>query len=123
MGRRQKTHYPRMEVELADKTLLPPRRSVYVLPGLTGGHIHGLQRIWIRIMAQAGLDDVRLHDLRHTVGSLWHLAGLTQRQIEDLLGHRQLSTTARYINSADEHKRETVDAWGAEVTRLVVPWK
>lgn len=30
MGRRQKTHYPRMEVELADKTLLPPRRAEVV---------------------------------------------------------------------------------------------
>lgn len=96
-----------------------PRRSVFILPGTTGGPIGGVQRIWRRIRTAAGLPDVRLHDLRHTVGSLGHRAGLNQRQIADLLGHRQMHTTARYINSADEHRRETVNAWGAEVVRLV----
>lgn len=96
-----------------------PRSSVYILPGETGGPIGGMQRAWRRIRKAAGLGEVRLHDLRHTVGSLGHRAGLTQRQIADLLGHRQMHTTARYINSADEHKRETVKAWGAEVLRVV----
>lgn len=97
-----------------------PRSSVFVLPGTTGGPMGGVQKIWRRIRKAAQLEDVRIHDLRHTVGSLGHRAGLTQRQIADLLGHRQLATTARYINSADEHKRETANAWGAEVARLAV---
>lgn len=95
-----------------------PRTSAYILPGETGGPIGGMQRAWRRIRKAAGLNEVRLHDLRHTVGSLGHRAGLTQRQIADLLGHKQMHTTARYINSADEHKRETVDAWGSEISRL-----
>lgn len=95
-----------------------PRSSVFVLPGRTGGPIGGLQKIWERLRKAAGLDGVRLHDLRHTVGSLSDRAGLTQRQIADLLGHAQLSTTARYINSADEHKRATADAWSAVVVKI-----
>jgi integrase len=95
-----------------------PRTSVYILPGTTGGPIGGMQRIWRRIRTEAGLGEVRLHDLRHTVGSLGHRAGLTQRQIADLLGHRQLSTTARYINAHDDHKKETADAWSAVVVRI-----
>lgn len=66
----------------------------------------------------ARLADVRIHDLRHTVGSLGHRAGLTQREIADLLGHKQMHTTARYINSADEYKRETADRWGSVVAGL-----
>lgn len=97
-----------------------PRSSVYILPGRTGGPIGGLVRIWSRIRAAAGIPaDVRLHDLRHTVGSLGDRAGLTKRQIADLLGHRQMSTTDRYINSADDHKRQTADAWSAVVVGLV----
>jgi integrase len=96
-----------------------PKSSVFVLPGETGGQIGGIQRAWRRIRKAAELGDTRLHDLRHTVGSLGHRAGLTQRQIADLLGHRQLATTARYINSADEHKRETAVAWGVEISRVV----
>lgn len=95
-----------------------PRTSVYVLPGEKGGPIGGMQRAWRRMRKAAGLEDVRLHDLRHTVGSLGHRAGLNQRQIADLLGHRQMATTARYINSADEHKREAVTAWAGEVARI-----
>lgn len=95
-----------------------PRSSVFVLPGRTGGPIGGLQKIWERLRKAAGLDGVRLHDLRHTVGSLSDRAGLTQRQIADLLGHRQMSTTARYINSADEHKKATADAWSAVVVKI-----
>lgn len=95
-----------------------PRTSVYILPGEKGGPIGGMQRAWRRMRKAAGLEDVRLHDLRHTVGSLGHRAGLNQRQIADLLGHRQMATTARYINSADEHKREAVTAWAGEVTRI-----
>lgn len=95
-----------------------PRWSVYILPGRTGGPIEGLQKIWERVRASIGMRDVRLHDLRHTVGSLSDRAGLSQRQIADLLGHKQLSTTARYINSADVHKRATADAWGAAVVKI-----
>lgn len=36
MGRRQKPHYPRMEVELADETLLPPRRAEVVMLAARG---------------------------------------------------------------------------------------
>lgn len=95
-----------------------PRRSVFILPGQTGGPIGGLTKIWGRVRLEAGLPDVRLHDLRHTVGSLADRAGMTQRQIADLLGHRQTSTTARYINSADEHKRATAAEWAAVVVKI-----
>lgn len=95
-----------------------PRSSVYVLPGKTGGPIGGLTGIWERIRDRAGLPGVRIHDLRHTVGSLADRAGFTQRQIADLLGHRQLSTTARYINSADDHKRETAEGWASVVVAM-----
>lgn len=98
-----------------------PRTSVYILPGRTGGPIGGLTKIWAVIRARAGLPDVRLHDLRHTVGSLADRAGMTSRQIADLLGHAQTSTTARYVNSHDEHKRATVQAWATVVTAMKKP--
>lgn len=98
-----------------------PRASVYILPGRTGGPIGGLTKIWGVIRASAGLPDVRLHDLRHTVGSAADRAGMSQRQIADLLGHAQISTTARYVNSHDEHKKATVQAWASVVTAMKKP--
>lgn len=76
-----------------------PRSSIYILPGLTGGPLGGHRRIWLRILKRAGLTDrVRIHDLRHTVGSYAHAAGATQRDVADLLGHKQMATAARYIH-------------------------
>jgi integrase len=75
-----------------------PRSSVYILPGLKGGPMSGHQKIWRSVCRAAGVDGCRIHDLRHTVGTYAHAAGATQREIADLLGHKQLSTTERYIN-------------------------
>lgn len=75
-----------------------PRTSVYILPGETGGPMSGHQKSWAKLCKAAGIKGVRIHDIRHTVGSYAHKAGATQREIADLLGHRQLSTTERYIN-------------------------
>lgn len=82
-----------------------PRTSIYVLPGQTGGPIGGHRKIWLRILHRAGLTDrVRIHDLRHTVGSYAHRAGASQRDVADLLGHKQMSTAARYIHGPASEK-------------------
>lgn len=82
-----------------------PRTSIYVLPGQTGGPIGGHRKIWLRILRRAGLTDrVRIHDLRHTVGSYAHRAGASQREVADLLGHKQMATAARYIHGPESEK-------------------
>jgi len=56
---------------------------------------------WTTARKLAGIEDVRLHDLRHTFGTRLNQLGLSQASIARSLGHQQLSTTYRYIN-ADE---------------------
>lgn len=65
---------------------------------------------WGRFRKRVGLEDVRLHDLRHTVGSYAHAAGMSQREIADLLGHKQLATSARYMNSIHGQTQKNVEA-------------
>lgn len=82
-----------------------PRNSIFVLPGINGGPLGGHRRIWLRILSRAGISDrVRIHDLRHTVGSYAHRAGASQRDVADLLGHKQMATAARYIHGADSER-------------------
>ena len=89
-----------------------PATSVYVLPGLTGGPISGHQKAWRAIRKAAGLDDVRIHDLRHTFGSWAHRNGMSLKAVADLLGHKQLSTSERYISGigTEAHRNATIVA-------------
>jgi integrase len=73
-----------------------PEAVVFPSPRRDGAPWRGLQKAWERIRRRAGLDGVRLHDLRHTAGARGAELGLGQAQIGALLGHRTPSTTARY---------------------------
>lgn len=70
---------------------------------------------WDMLRSRVGLSDVRIHDLRHTFGSLGHMAGLTQREIADMLGHRQLRTTERYLHAWDDTKRQAAQVAASKV--------
>ena len=66
-----------------------------------GAHLTDLQHPWRRIRARAGLDDVRLHDLRHSFASRALALGESLPMIGKLLGHTQVQTTARYAHLAN----------------------
>ena len=67
-----------------------------------GSHLTDMQHPWRRIRARAGLDDVRIHDLRHSFASGGLLVGEGLPMIGKLLGHTQVQTTARYAHLAND---------------------
>ena len=76
-----------------------------------GSYLTDLQHPWRRIRARAGLDDVRIHDLRHSFASRALALGEGLPMIGKLLGHTQVQTTARYAHLA----RDTVKASAARI--------
>ena len=76
-----------------------------------------MQKSWRRIRASAELDDVRLHDLRHTFASIAVSGGMSLPLIGALLGHSQPRTTARYAHLASAPLREAVEKIGRQVVR------
>ncbi len=50
----------------------------------------------------AAIKDVHLHDLRHTVGTYAGQSGANAFLVRDLLRHRNLGMTERYVNRADD---------------------
>jgi integrase len=74
-----------------------------------------LQTAWSRIRAVAGLQDVRVHDLRHTVGTHASQTGANAFAIRDLLRHQDLKMTGRYISRADAAVRNLSDAVGDRI--------
>ena len=63
-----------------------------------GSRLASLHFPWGRIRRSAGLDDVRLHDLRHSFASRAVALGESLPMIGKLLGHTQVQTTARYAH-------------------------
>lgn len=67
------------------------------------------QRQWRRIRKAAGLDDLRLHDLRHGFASVAAVSGESMKLLGATLGHRQAQTTERYAHLTHGPKREFAD--------------
>ena len=85
----------------------------WVIAGrLPGSHLTDLQRPWRRIRKQAGLEGVRIHDLRHSFASRALALGESLTMIGKLLGHTQVQTTARYAHLA----RDSIQTAAARIT-------
>ena len=105
--------------------LPPPARAVlqslphcdeFVFPNRRGnGSMNDLGRRWGVLRRLAGLDDVRLHDCRHTYASHAVMSGLDLYTVGRLLGHADTASTERYAHLADEHVRKAA----GRISRIV----
>lgn len=92
----------------------------YLIVGRDGvGHLVNLQKPWEKIRAVAGLDDVRIHDLRHSFASLGVGGGDSLLVVGSLLGHRSAKTTHRYAHLADHPLKAAAERISAEAARLL----
>ena len=71
--------------------------------------------LWYRVRQQAGIEDVRLHDLRHTFASQAVLRGVPLPVVARLLGHKQVRMTLRYAHVADREVEAAAERVGAAI--------
>jgi integrase len=84
--------------------------SPYVFPGREPTQpLREMQRLWCAARSKAELEDVRLHDLRHSVASFAGGRGYSLFLIGKLLGHRDQRSTARYAHLADDIRQTMAD--------------
>ncbi|MCH2250982.1 MAG: site-specific integrase [Cognatishimia sp.] len=92
----------------------------YVIAGsVEGKYATDLQKPWRRIRKRAGLEDVRIHDLRHTYASNAVSSGMPIQMVGRLLGHSQIQTTMRYAHLADDPVRRAAEENAARLGLLV----
>jgi len=63
-----------------------------------------------RAAKKAGIEDFRLHDLRHHFASYLTMRGMGQRAVQELLGHKTPAMTARYSHLSKQYLREAVES-------------
>lgn len=90
-------------------------------PFVFAGRVHGesltgISKAWQRIRKAAGVEHIRLHDLRRSFGSWLGDAGFTSKQIGSVLGHKSDITSRVYMALGDESKRAAVNAMEALMT-------
>jgi hypothetical protein len=75
----------------------------------------GIEAAWHKIRTAAGLDDVRLHDPAPHVRTYAGQSGANPFLVRDLLRHKNLAMTGRYVNRADDPVRTLSDQAGERI--------
>ncbi len=90
----------------------------YVIVGeRKGRHLVNLRKPWLRISATAGLNGVRIYDLRHSFASVGVSGGASLPIIGKLLGHTKGSTTEKYSHLSADPVRQVNEFIGEAISK------
>ena len=81
--------------------------------------IHSIEKRWKKIRKMADLDNVRIHDLRHTFGSrIGKEAQDDPYVVQELMGHTDFKTTQKYIHVSESRKRAVMERLGSNTHKI-----
>jgi len=91
----------------------------YVFPGLgPKGHLTTPRRVFEAVKTRAGIEKLRLHDLRHTFASLCVNAGQNLYEVQKLLGHSSSQMTQRYAHLGDKELRAATESVANQISHI-----
>lgn len=86
------------------------RKSDYVFPNITNtGSMVSPNKVWKRVLKRANIDNLRIHDLRRTMGSWQAITGTPLPIISKTLAHKDISTTSIYARINDAPVRASME--------------
>ena len=99
--------------------------SAYVFPSpkCPARPCSSAMRLWYRAKKEAGIDDVRLHDLRHTVASQAVARGVALSTVARMLGHSDPTMTLRYAHVSDREVEAAAERIGKVIERAMATGK
>lgn len=103
-GNDRVVHLPPAAVEVLHQLRKRPihANNGWVIAGRGNAPLVSYSELWAKLLERAGIENLRVHDLRHNWASTAISAGLTLAQIGEQLGHRSTQTTQRYAHLIDE---------------------
>ena len=84
-----------------------------------GHHLINLQKVWAKVREAAGLEDVRLHDLRHSFASMAARSGESLLVIGKVLGHATTAATSRYAHLSDDPVRAASEKTSSSIKEFL----
>jgi integrase len=95
-------------IALLEKRRINGSEYVFASPK-TGRPLIHLYYPWDKIRKQAGIPDVRIHDIRHNYASLLVNNGRSLYEVQKLLGHADISTTQRYAHLSQDTLKDATE--------------
>jgi integrase len=92
--------------------------SPWVFCDKEGDRVQSVKRSYATACRKAGIEDFRIHDLRHTCAAWLVTAGVPLTEVRDLLGHSTVKMTERYAHLAPENVRAAVTLLEGHESRL-----
>ena len=114
-------HYVPLSLEAIKLLNTIPRwdGNPFIFPAaIKGKSLVNIGKPWGRIRKEANLEDVRLHDLRRTVGSWLAQSGKSLHLIGRVLGHSNASTTKIYARFAQDHVKSALEDHGKQILAI-----
>jgi len=115
-GRSRRLPLAQAAIDIIDK-LPRAKDAVFLFPSRTDPkkHLTTIKHGWQAARKQAGLPDLRIHDLRHSAASALINNGVGLATVGKLLGHANVASTARYSHFADDTLMAAVEAGAAKL--------
>ena len=89
--------------------------SDFVFPSIKGDKPYEIKKSWEGALKEAGINNFRFHDLRHTAASYLAMNGASLAEIAAVLGHKTLAMVKRYAHLSDAHTSSVVNSMNEKV--------
>lgn len=85
-----------------------PNKTDFLFPRADGMAPFTIKKHWLTALKEAGIEDFRFHDLRHSAASYLAMNGATLAEIAEVLGHKTLQMVKRYAHLSEQHTAKVV---------------
>ncbi|MXW84481.1 MAG: tyrosine-type recombinase/integrase [Boseongicola sp. SB0667_bin_21] len=105
--------------EIIERRMNAPGEFLFPSPAKPKRPLYGNLPLWQEIRREIGVEDVRLHDLRHSYASQCVIEGVPLPVVSRLLGHRDPAMTLRYAHVSDPDVEAAAERIGARISELL----